>query len=179
MKPSNRSRHNKPWAGTLRAAVAARDEALYRRELASFLGTREGFDLIDALIQKPAAIPVIRRSFKALAGPLGLSQPEDLVAWLLEDEAAPHVVDDGARDVVSMAVPYLRLARSWARAAHKNEAYGAAVAMLFFEPVLALCQAPVPPNSPDGEMIAVPAVAPSAPAAGLQRPSFDQITQRA
>lgn len=167
---------NKAWTTALREAIAARDEGLYRRKLMQFLATREGFTFVEGLMKKPAALAVMRRSFSALAAPLGLSHPNDLVAWLQKDEAAPQPVKEGARDVVSMAVPYFRFARGWARAVHKEDSYAVALAMMFFEPALGLCDPPA-------------TSAKAGAAAGPQRdatasttkstPSFAQITQRA
>jgi hypothetical protein len=170
---------NKVWTTALRGAIAARDEGLYRRTLMQFLATREGFMFVEGLMNKPAALSVMRRSFRALAAPLGLSHPNDLVAWLQKDEAAPQPVKDGARDVVSMAVPYFRFARGWARAVHKEDSYAVALAMMFFEPALGLCDPPARPVKPSAEAGSQRDAAPSAPAVAAPPPSFERITQRA
>jgi hypothetical protein len=170
---------NKAWTTALREAIAARDEGLYRRKLMQFLATREGFMFVEGLMKKPAALAVMRRSFRALAAPLGLSHPNDLVAWLQKDEAAPQPVKDGARDVVSMAVPYFRFARGWARAVHKEDSYAVALAMMFFEPVLGLCDLSARPVKQSTDAAPQRDASPSTPVAGAPPPSFERITQRA
>jgi hypothetical protein len=170
---------NKAWTTALREAIAARDEGLYRRTLMQFLATREGVMFVEGLIKKPAALAVMRRSFGALAAPLGLSHPNDLVAWLQKDEATPQPVKSGARDVLSMAVPYLRFARSWARAVHKEDSYAVALAMMLFEPALGLCDRPAQPGKQSTDAAPPRDASPSATAVTAQPPSFERITQRA
>lgn len=131
---------DKEWTTALRDAIDARDESLYMQTLKRFLGRRDSFAFIEALIQRSAALVVMRRSYRALSPSLGLKHPKDLVFWLFDDEATPTEVRKDARDVVSM--PYFRFARSWARATHKDCSYALALALTFFEPVLQLCEAP-------------------------------------
>jgi hypothetical protein len=138
-----RKTDNKAWVSALRDAIDAGDERLYRQKLMQFLGTHEGLSFVETLIQRPNALAVMRRSYRALSPPLGLKHPKDLVAWLLADEATPVEVEENARDVVSMALPYFRFARESARAARKDLSYAIALAMTFFEPVLMLCEPPV------------------------------------
>jgi hypothetical protein len=158
---------NKSWTGELRRAIDAGNEPLYRQQVMQFLGTREGFVFVDELMKRPASLAVMRRSFKALAAPLGLSHPNELVSWLRSDVTAPRPTAAGAKDVVSMALPYFRFARGWARAVHKDGTYAVALAMLFFEPVLGLCERPAtPPQQSVDDNSAAP-------------PSFARITQRA
>jgi hypothetical protein len=133
---------NKAWVSTLRDAIGAGNERLYRQKLMQFLTTREGFSFVEALLRRPSTLAVMRRSYRALSGPLELKHPNDLVAWLLEDETTPVVIKKDAHAVASMALPYFRFARAWARAAHKDSSYAAALALMFFEPVLQLCEAP-------------------------------------
>lgn len=144
--PSNAD--NAAWVSALRDAIDAGDESLYRQTLRRFLGTREGVAFIEALMQRPAALAVMRRSYRALCTPLGLKHPNDLVAWLPAEETAPVEVKEDARSVVSMALPYFRFASGWARAAHKDSSYAIALALLLFEPVVQLCgkhtKTPVP-----------------------------------
>jgi hypothetical protein len=139
---------NNAWTGALRGAIAARDEPLYRRKLMQFLDTREGFSFAEELIRRPAALAVMRRSFRVLAAELGLTHPNELVAWLRDDETTPREAKAGARDAVSTALPYLRFARGWARAARKDSSYAIALALTFFEPVLPLCEAPTKASAP-------------------------------
>jgi hypothetical protein len=178
---------SRAWTTALRDAITARDEPLYRRELMQFLATRESVALVDALIHRPAALAVMRRSFRALAGPLGLADAKDMVAWLSDDEAKPRLVEDGARDVVSVALPYFRFARGWARAAHKETSYAAALALMFFEPVLQLCEpvakaakreepATAVPSSEAGRVARAEA---QRPAVREAQPSLAHLTQRA
>jgi hypothetical protein len=132
---------NKAWVGTLRDAIGAGDERLYRQKLMQFLVTREGVSFVEAVLRRPSTLAVMRRSYRALSVPLDLKHPNDLVAWLLEDEATPVVINKDSRAVASMALPYFRFARGWARAAHKDSSYAVALALMFFEPVLQLCEA--------------------------------------
>jgi hypothetical protein len=159
---------NQACKTALREAIAARNEPLYQQKLMQFLVTREGFVFVEDLMHRQAALAVMRRSFHALAAPLGLSHPDDLVSWLRNDEAAPRPAEPGAKDVVSMALPYFRFARGWARAAHKESSYAVALAMLFFEPVLGLCEGPGDSSKPGRDSTAA-----------ANPPTFAQITQRA
>jgi hypothetical protein len=158
----------KAWGGVLKSAIENRDERRYREELMRLLVTREGSLFVDALMKKTTALPVMRRTFRALGPALGVSSPNDLVGWLAADARSPRAVKDGARDVVSMALPYFRFARSWAEAVGKESSYAAAMAMMLFEPVLALCEQPL------AHAASVPAQA-----SAVTAPSFARITQRA
>jgi hypothetical protein len=168
---------NSAWTGALRGAISARDEALYRRRLMQFLDTPKSFSFIEALIRRPAALAVMRRSYRALAAPLRLTHPNDLVAWMRNDEATPMTNKDGARDVVSMALPYFRFARGWARAAHKDSSYAIALAMMFFEPVLQLCEAPAK-AAPQSASVAAVREPVQAPTAHEALPTFAHLSQR-
>jgi hypothetical protein len=169
----------KTWTSALRNAIDARDEALYRRKLMQFLDTPEALSFVDALIQRPAALAVMRRSYRALAAPLRLTHPTDLVLWLRNDEAKPIEPRDGARDAAVIALPYLRFARGWARAVRKDSSYAVALALMFLEPVLQLCELPAesaPPNRSESA-----GRAQQAPSSGGREaaPSFSHLTQRA
>lgn len=165
------------WTTMLKEAVAARNEGLYRRTLMRFLETRASYAFVEALIYKPAALPVMHRSFRALAEPLGLSSPEDLVGWIERDEAAPRKLPPGARDVVAVALPYFRFALAWSRAVNKQAPYAVAVALVFFEPVVDLCEpAKLTVAAP---VVVAPPVRESERVAASTPPSFARITQRA
>jgi hypothetical protein len=166
---------NRAWASTLPDAIGAGDERLYRQKLMQFLATREGFSFVEALLRRPSTLAVMRRSYRALCTPLGLKHPNDLVAWLLQDEVTQAAVKDGARDLVSMALPYFRFARGWARAAHKDSSYAIALALTFFEPVLQLCEKPAKASAPG-----ITAAVTSEPTTTLRGalPPFVHLTER-
>lgn len=169
---------NNAWTTALREAIAARNEPLYRRKVMQFLATREGFVFVEELMNRPASLAVMRRTYQALAAPLGLSHPNDLVLWLRDDEAALRPAQPGSKDVVSMALPYFRFARGWARAAHKESSYAVALAMLFFEPVLQLCEPAANAAAPSATEGA-PHAQVQEPAAREAAPTFAHLTQRA
>jgi hypothetical protein len=175
------------WTSALRDAIAARDEAEYRRTLMQYLATHQGVLFADTLMKKPAALAVMRRSFAALALPLGIASPSELVGWLRADEARPITPVAGSMDVVAAALPYFRFARSWSRAARKDDSYAVALALMFFEPVVALCDAPILASRAAPTSVTHAAAAPATgrslvPAPALARdttPSFARITERA
>jgi hypothetical protein len=128
------------WSHALRAAIAARDEPLYRQRVMEFLVTPEGGAFVQRNLQDKRAHEVMCDSYRHLAPALGLNHPNDLIGWVRDDEAAPRLIAEGATDVVSMFLPYVRYGRDWARAANADVSVGIALACLFFEPVLGLCE---------------------------------------
>jgi hypothetical protein len=176
--------NTKVWTDALRAAIAARDEPLYRHRLMQFLATREGAAFVASALDSDTRLSHMYFGFKPLADVLCLAHPDELVTWMHDDEDAPMALQPGAKDVVSMALPYFRFARSWARAAHKPPSYAVAVALMFFKPVVDFCSAKTraPATARPAANTAVartPDVAPAKPVVAAETPSFAQFTQRA
>jgi hypothetical protein len=174
----------KAWSAALRAAIDARDEKRYREELTRFVVTKDGALFVAEMVTKSAALAVMRRSFRALAPLLGVEHPNELVTWLAADAKAPRAIAPGARDAVSVSLPYFRFAKNWADAARKEPSYAVAMALMFFEPVLALCEAPARTAEPKVSAQAPGTVSASTPAVSRPplvkpAPSFARITQRA
>jgi hypothetical protein len=152
--------------------------------LMQFLATREGAAFVASALDDDTRLSHMYFGFKPLADVLCLAHPEELVTWMHDDEDAPMAIQPGAKDVVSMALPYFRFTRSWARAAQKPPSYAVAVALMFFKPVVGFCsgQTRAPSTTRPAATTAAagaPEVAPAKPAVAAATPSFAQFTQRA
>ncbi len=127
------------WFHSLRDAIGARDEPLYRERVAQFLITAEGVSFVQRNLDTPAARGVMAVAYERLMPVLGLTSPADLLARMIElkdvDANDEHTSESS---MASTFMHYLRLGRAWARACQIDLSFGVALAMLLFEPLLVL-----------------------------------------
>jgi hypothetical protein len=155
------------WSRALREAIVAADEPRYRRTLNRFLASREGANWALRHLRQVRGRQAVWKVYRRLGPALGLGEPGELAAWSLRDERQPLAMPAGSRDIVAMVLPYMRFAREWSRAAAVDLNCGIAVAMMFFEPLLPLCEAAAAAHGIARE--SPPADAPAASAAAVAR----------
>jgi hypothetical protein len=132
------------WFHSLREAVAARNEPLYRERVTEFLLTQEGVSFVQRNLDTPAAHRVMAAVYQRVAPELGIRAPEDLLARMnsLDDPPASAALGAplqvGPESLASTFVYYLRLGRDWSRGGRLDASYGVALAVFLFEPLLVL-----------------------------------------
>jgi hypothetical protein len=133
------------WSHSLREAVAARDEPLYRQHVVQFLITAEGVSFVERKLNTPAARGVMSAVYARLAPALGLQSPNDLLERMktldTADDNGAAAGGDGPPSLAATFMHYLRLGRDWARACRADASFGVALAVLLFEPLLVLFDA--------------------------------------
>jgi hypothetical protein len=156
------------WFHSLRDAVGARNEPLYRRHVTEFLSTVEGLLFVQRNLNNPVAHGVMSKVYCSLVPELGLSSPEDLLERMntLDRSGSAETVDNDA-SMGAVFLHYLRLGRDWSKTYQTDPSYGVALAALLFEPLLALFNA-----DPESAPAAAEPDARARPAA-----SFDRGTQ--
>jgi hypothetical protein len=105
-----------------------------------FLITAEGVSFVERNLNTPAARGVMAGVYTRLAPALGLQSPTDLLDLMkaLDTAEANEAASSDAQSLAATFMHYLRLGRDWSRACRADASFGVALAVLLFEPLLAL-----------------------------------------
>jgi hypothetical protein len=144
------------WFHSLRDAIGARNEPLYRERVVQFLITAEGVSFTQRNLDTPAARGVMEVVYRRLQPLLDLRSPDDLLDHLRDAASSGSGPDDGS--MASTFTHYLRIGHKWSQICEIEPSYGVALALLLFEPLSALWDV-------EGGELASDLAMPAAPAA--------------